>query len=230
MEKSEFRVLIKHCFLMGKKYRSSKQWLDKCYPDSAPSRQMVENWFADFKRGRTNTNDAERSDRTNSAVFPENIKKVSKMILVTRKLQLREIADTLRISEGSVFTIWHEHSSMRKLCSEWVPRLLTVDQEQQRVDDSERCLELSQRNKKDVFMRYVTMIETWIHHYTPESNRQLAEFAAKGEKRPKQPKTQIVLLKRDVSLLKETMLMDEVQFCLKFGVLFVIMRTYWVKF
>ena len=152
---------------------------------------MVEKWFADFKRGRTNTDDAERSGRPNSAVVPENIKKVHKMVLADRKLKLHEIADTLKISEGSVFTILHEHLSMRKLCSKWVPRLLTVDQKQQRVDDSECCLELFQRNKKDFFMRYVTMDETWIHHYAPESNRQSAEWTAKGENRPKRPKTQM---------------------------------------
>ncbi|EFN78783.1 hypothetical protein EAI_13082, partial [Harpegnathos saltator] len=41
-----------------------------------------------------------------------------------------------------------------------------------RVDDSAGCLELFQCNRKDFLMRYVTMDETWIHHYTPESNRQ----------------------------------------------------------
>ena len=43
----------------------AKPWLDKCYLDSAPSRQMVEKWFADFKRGRANTDDAERSGNPN---------------------------------------------------------------------------------------------------------------------------------------------------------------------
>ena len=63
---------------MGKNTIQEKQWLEKCYPDSAPSRQMVKKWFANFKRGRTNTDDAERSDRQNSAVVPENIKKSTK--------------------------------------------------------------------------------------------------------------------------------------------------------
>ncbi|EFN87067.1 hypothetical protein EAI_13379, partial [Harpegnathos saltator] len=45
----------------------------------------------------------------------------------------------------------------------------------QRVD-SAGCLELFQRNKKDFLMWYVTMDEIWIHHYTPESNRQSAEW------------------------------------------------------
>ena len=34
------------------------------------------------------------------------------------------------------------------------------------------------------------MDETWIHHFTPESNRQSAEWTAAGERRPKRPKTQ----------------------------------------
>ena len=33
--------------------------------------------------------------------------------------------------------------------------------------------------------------ETWIHHFTPESNQQSAEWTAAGESCPKQPKTQI---------------------------------------
>ena len=70
-------------------------------------------------------------------VTPENIKKVHKLVISYRKLKLREIAKTVKISEDSVFTIMHEHLTMRQLFSKWVPRLLTVDQKQQRVDDSE---------------------------------------------------------------------------------------------
>ena len=113
------------------------------------------------------------------------------MVLADRKLKLLEIADTLKISEGSVFTILHEHLSMRKLCSKWVLRLLTVDQKQQCVEDSAHCLEVFQRNKKDFFMRHVTMDKTWSHHYTPESNRQSAECTAKGGNHPKRTKTQM---------------------------------------
>lgn len=190
MDSKEFRVLIKHCFLMGKNTVGAKQWLDKHYGDSAPGKSTIIDWYAEFKRGRTSTVDAERSGRPKSAVVPENIKNVHKIVLKDRKMKLREIADTLKISEGSVFTILHENLGMRKLLSKWVPHLLTPDQKQQRVDDSERCLELFKRNKKDFLCRYVTMDETWIHHYTPESKRSSAEWTAAGESRPKRPKTQ----------------------------------------
>ncbi|XP_018350174.1 PREDICTED: putative uncharacterized protein FLJ37770 [Trachymyrmex septentrionalis] len=130
MEKKEFRVLIKHCFLMGKNTVEAKQWLDKHYGTSAPGKSTIIDWYADFKRGRTDTDDAHRSGRPNEAVVPEKIKQVHKLVLSDRKLKLDDIADIVKISKGSVFTILHDHLSMRKLCSKWVPRLLTVDQKQ----------------------------------------------------------------------------------------------------
>lgn len=89
-----------------------KQWLDKHYPDFAPSRQMVEKWIGEFKRGRTNTNHAERSGRPNEAIIPENIKKVHKLVINDRKLKVHELADIMKISVGSVFTILHKHLAM----------------------------------------------------------------------------------------------------------------------
>ena len=192
MEKFEFRVLIKHCFLMGKKYVQAKQWLDKCYLDSALSETMVKRWYTDIKRSRTDTNDAESSGHPNLAVALETTKKLHKLVLAYRKLKLREIAEELKISEGSEFTILHKHLSIRKLCSKWVPHLLTVDQKQC-VDDSERCLQPFQHNKKEFSCKYVTMKETWIHHFISESNQQSAEWTAAGESHPKRPSTSKVL-------------------------------------
>ena len=114
MDKKEFRVLIKHCFLMTKNTVDAKQWLDKRYGNSAPGKSTIIDWYAEFKRSRINTDNAERSGRSKSAVVPENTKKVHKIVLGDLKLKLREIADTLKISEGSVFTILHESLGMRK--------------------------------------------------------------------------------------------------------------------
>ena len=128
-------MLIKYCFLKGK--NKKKQWLDKCYLDSALSERTVKRWYADFKCSRTDTNDAKCSGHPNSAVVLENSKKLHKLILASCKLKLREIAEELKISESSVFIILHEHLSIRKLCSKWMPHLHTVDQKQQRIDNSE---------------------------------------------------------------------------------------------
>ena len=62
------------------------------------------------------------------------------------------------------------------------PGALIVDQKQQSVDDSGRCLQLFQRKKKEFLRKYVTMDETWIHHFI--SNWHSAEWIATSETRP----------------------------------------------
>ena len=83
---------------MGKNTVQAKQWLDKCYCDSAPSETMVKRWYSDFKCGHTDTNDAKCSDHPNSAVVLENSKKLHKLILADCKLKLRQIVEELKIS------------------------------------------------------------------------------------------------------------------------------------
>ncbi|KAL7726109.1 hypothetical protein ACLKA6_010156 [Drosophila palustris] len=156
-------------------------------PDLAPSDYWL---FADLKKMLRDTDDIPSTGRPNDAVIPENVEKTLKIIMSDRKVKVREIADILKISAGSVHTIIHEHLGMKKVFSKWVPRLLTPEQKQQRIDESKSCLDMFTRNKSEFLRRYITMDETWIHHLTPESNRQSAEWHAAGESRPKRPKTQ----------------------------------------
>ena len=71
---------------------------------------MVKTWYADFKRSRTDTDYAKRPRCSNSVFVPENkkTKKIDKFLLADCKLNLREISEKLKISEGSVFAILHE--------------------------------------------------------------------------------------------------------------------------
>ena len=102
---------------MEKNTVQAKQWLDKCYLDSALLETMVKRWYADFKRRHTATNDAEYSDHPNLSVVLEKTKKLHKLVLADRKLKLREIVQEMKILESNILTILHENLSMRKLCS-----------------------------------------------------------------------------------------------------------------
>ncbi|KAL7724272.1 hypothetical protein ACLKA6_016852 [Drosophila palustris] len=44
------------------------------------------------------------------------------------------------------------------------------------------------RNPSEFLRRYITMDDTWIHHYIPESNRSSAEWREAGESRSKRVK------------------------------------------
>jgi hypothetical protein len=70
---------------------------------------------------------------------------------------------------------------MKKLCTRWVPRLLTADQKHTCMKISEQCLERFNKNKTDfVHRRFITMDETWIHHYTSESKQQSKQWTEAG--------------------------------------------------
>ncbi|KAF7272827.1 hypothetical protein GWI33_014423 [Rhynchophorus ferrugineus] len=130
-----------------------------------------------------NTEDDERSGRRKVIVTDENILKIHKLLLNDHKLKLNEISDNLylNISTERVHHIIHEYLGMKKLSAKWVQRELTFDQKQRRVDDSVQYLKMIKHNKPEFLRRYVTMDETWHHHFTPKSNRQSSEWTAQDE-------------------------------------------------
>ena len=91
------------------------------------------------------------------------------MVLYDRRMEVREIAETIGISKERVGYILHEELDMKKLCARWVPCLLTADQKHTRMKISEQWLERFNKNKTDFVRRFIPMDETWIHRYTPES-------------------------------------------------------------
>ena len=100
MEQSEFRVLIKHYFLIVKNTVQTKQWLDKCYGESSPSR---------------NKNDAERSGSPKYLTSPEIVKEIHDIVLDDPKVKVRELTEATGIPIGSVVEILHEDLGMKKL-------------------------------------------------------------------------------------------------------------------
>ena len=188
MEKSEFRVLIKHYFLRKKTVLETKERLDKYYGDSAPSISMVKKWFTEFRCGRTSTNDAERSGRPREVITLEIVDKIHGMILDVPRTKVRELAEAVNISTERVHHILHEYLDMRKLSARWVPRLLTIDHKRERVTISKECLAMFNRNPNEFLRRFVTVDETWIHHNTPETKEQSKQWVSPGEHAPKKAK------------------------------------------
>ncbi|KAL7742615.1 hypothetical protein ACLKA6_013947 [Drosophila palustris] len=173
---------------MGKNTVEAKTWLDKHYGVSAPGKSTICDWYSNFKRGRTSTEDSKRSGRPKEVIIPEIIRQVRQIVLTDRRVKVREIAETVGISTGSAVSILHDHLHMKKLNVKWVPHFLDIEQREKRVADSKSCLDMFNRNPSEFLRRYITMDETWIHHYIPESNRSSAEWREAGESRSKRVK------------------------------------------
>ena len=80
------------------------------------------------------------------------INKIHDSVLADRRVKVRESAEMVNISDERIRIILHEHLSMRKLSTRWVPHFLTVEQNRNRVTSLQRCLDLYQRNLKE-FLR-----------------------------------------------------------------------------
>jgi hypothetical protein len=93
-----------------------------------------------------------------------------------RKVKLIEIAETLKTSKKRVGLIVHEYLDMRKLCAKWVPRVLTIDQKQQRYfDDLEQCFAIFKHNKDEFFMvcLFFTRLDCQSHAKPSEKDHDL---------------------------------------------------------
>jgi len=171
MDKIKYRAVIKFFLKEGLKPNEIHLKFIKVYGDFSPSFSTIKKWVPEFKRGRTRLEVDPREGCPKSATTPEIIEQVHDMLLDDRRMKVREIAETIGISKERVGSM-HEELDTKKLCARWVPRLLTADQKRTRIKISGQCLEGFNKNKTDFVHRFITMDETWINHYTPESKQQ----------------------------------------------------------
>lgn len=190
MEKNEYRAVIKFLFLEGTAPKQIHERLLKVYKDSSPSIRTVERWVREFKRGRTSLADDPREGRPKTASTPKIVEKIQEMVLEDRRLTERDLEEALGISLGSVSHILSEILGFRKLCAQWVPHSLTMEQKHIRMRLSRQHLERFKRNKKDFVRRFITMDETWIYHHDPKSKQEAKEWCEPGTSAPKRVRVQ----------------------------------------
>ena len=80
---------------------------------------------------------------------------------------------------------------MRKLSTKWVPKCLNADQKRQRWQSSEQYLEFFGAIQMiSCRARLVSIDETWLYHYDPETKQQSMEWRHIDSPRPKKFRVQ----------------------------------------
>ena len=114
-----------------------------------------------------------RPGRPKTMTAPEIIDQIHEIILEARWISAKSTAEQLGISRERVGSIIHEDLDMPKLSAKWVPKCLNADEKRQRCQSSEQLLEFfsAMRDPNDFLSRLVTMDETWLYPYDPETRQ-----------------------------------------------------------
>jgi len=142
----EQRINMQFCFKLQKSAKETHEMLKLVYGDAAVTTKTVYRWFERFRNGCESVEDEERSGHPSTSKTQESVERVSEMIRSNRQLTIREISEDLNISYGSVQNILTTDLNRGRVSAKFVPRVLTVEQKQQRLSIS---LELRDRAASD---------------------------------------------------------------------------------
>ena len=176
----EFRAVIKFLTKEGAKAKEIHWCMADVYDDSSPKYSTVAKWSVEFRRGRDSLDDNPRPGHPADVISQEMIDRVERLVLNNRRIKVAELASECGISNGSVYTIIHEHLGMSKVSARWVPRNLNMQDHQQRVESSQELLEVYNANSEDFHTRLVTGDETWLHHWDPDTKKESMQWKHPG--------------------------------------------------
>lgn len=142
----EQRAAVKFCFLLGKSGTETIELLKTAYKDDSMGKTQVFEWFSRFKNGDMSIDDKPRSGRPSTARTHENVEKIRAIINEDRRRTIDEIVELSGVSWSSLQRILTEDLGMKRVAAKFVPRLLTAEQKQGRV---EACCALKEESRSD---------------------------------------------------------------------------------
>ncbi|UYV73832.1 hypothetical protein LAZ67_11001054 [Cordylochernes scorpioides] len=156
---------------------------------------MVRRWRSWFLEGRQNVHDDERSGRPVTDTDNAAVATVRNVMEADRRVTIDEIMirmpPGIKIGRSLIGTIMSDVLNFRKVCAKWVPRLLSENHKQQRMEAARAFLEMNPRDGNLLFFRIVTGDESWVHHSTSETKRQSMVWKKPEESAPKKAKVTI---------------------------------------
>lgn len=121
--------------------------MDAVHCTSTPVFATVYTWVNGFKRCRSLKKVEHSPGCPVEVSTPETINKIQDLILSSRRIKVRELVKATGLSQGTVVSSLHGKLSV----------IISAP---------------FRRNLAEFLHRYVTIDETWIHYYTPETKRQ----------------------------------------------------------
>ena len=188
MAQERNRAVIEYLLKKGLNAKEIHEDMVKTDSECAPSYATVKRWVIEFKHGRESLKDNDRCGAPVTVKTPEKISEVLAMVMKDRRFTVRHIGETLGLTSTTVYEILKNDLQMTKVSARWVPRLLTPEQKVIRMNQSRDNLALFNADPEDFHARFVTVDETWVHHFTPESKRSSMQWKHTDSPPPKKAK------------------------------------------
>ena len=120
----------------------------------------------------------------NNSKINEKVEKVREFILEDHRGTIRQLSDMTGISYGVCQEILTQDLNIRCVEAKFVPRLLTTEQKQRRLDV---CLELHEMADSDrsFISRIIRADESWIYAHDPETKQQSSHGKSPHSPRPR---------------------------------------------
>ena len=138
-DKFEQRANVKFCVKLGKTATETLNLLREAYGPEAVGRTQCFEWHRRFQSGRSSLEDDERSGRPSTSITQENVLRIRELVHEDRRRSIDDFANIVGVSYGSAQAILTSELNMRRVAAKFVPRLLTPEQKEHRV---EVCREL----------------------------------------------------------------------------------------
>ncbi|GFW94019.1 protein GVQW3 [Trichonephila clavipes] len=166
-ENTDQRICIKFCFKLGKTGTKIYKMMKTAFGEEAMSRARVFELLRLFKEGRQSVNSDPRSGRPSTSRNEDKIAQLKAVVHTDRCLTVREMAQECHISVGSCDEILRKDLNMRRVSAKFVPRLLTEDQQFQRLATSSDLFQ-SESDNLEFMKLIITGDESWTYGYDPE--------------------------------------------------------------
>jgi len=160
------------------------------YSDACLSLQQVYEWSRKFLNGVSSVTDSPRPGQAHRVVTPEAIAVVEAIMKENHHVTVHEIAAHLDMSHGSAHHTVHDALQFHKVSARWVPRQLTAELKERRVDACQELLKRFEAEGDGFLGRTVTGDETWVHYHQPETKKTSKEWRHTFSPKPKKFRTQ----------------------------------------
>ena len=175
----QYRSVIRFLVLRNFDSKTIIQELQAAYNNDVPSQATIYFWIQQFKHGRTSVEDDERCGRP-SEIGEGHLDKLKKVVSEERRITKNLLAERLNVSYGSTHSML-EQLGIRKLCSRFVPRFLSAEMMDARLECCRHLLELYDRLGDNLLKNIITQDETPLSLYMPDDRRASKEWKFQGE-------------------------------------------------